>query len=140
MPRNASLAKIHIAKKQLGLDDDTYRAMLLQHGGVSSSKDLTPLGAAKVLRHLENAGFKPKDGHGKRPKPAAGRAALVGKIEAQLTDAGRPWAYAHAMAQKMFKVDKVEWLDEAQLGKVVAALAYDAKRRAKAQKEGGDGR
>lgn len=140
MPRNPSLAKIHIAKKQLGLDDDTYRAMLLQHGGVSSSKDLTPLGAAKVLQHLEKAGFKPKAGNGKRPKPAAGRAALIGKIEAQLADAGRPWAYAHAMAQKMFKVDKVEWLDEAQLGKVVAALAYDAKRRAKAQKDGDNGR
>lgn len=140
MPRNASLAKIHIAKKQLGLDDETYRAMLLQHGGVSSSKDLTPLGAAKVLRHLENAGFKPKAGHGKRPNPAAGRTALIGKIEAQLASAARPWAYAHGMAQKMFKVDKVEWLDEEQLGKVVAALAYDAKRRAKVQKEGGDGR
>jgi phage gp16-like protein len=140
MPRNASLAKIHIAKKQLGLDDETYRAMLQQHGGVTSAKDLTPLGAAKVLHHLEKAGFKPKANPGKRPKPAAGRAALVSKIEAQLTDAGRPWAYVDGMARKMFKVEKVDWLDEEQLGKIVAALAYDAKRRAKqAGKEGADG-
>lgn len=140
MPRNPSLAKIHIAKKQLGLDDETYRAMLLQHGGVTSAKDLTPLGAAKVLHHLEKAGFKPKAAdHGKHPKPAAGRAALVRKVEAQLADAGRPWDYVDAMAKRMFKVDKLDWLDEEQLGKVVAALAYDAKRRAKAQKVGGDG-
>lgn len=141
MPRNASLAKIHIAKKQLGLDDDTYRAMLQQHGGVTSSKDLTPLGAAKVLQHLERSGFKPKASPDKRPKPAAGRAALVGKIEAQLASAGRPWAYVHGMAKKMFQVEKVDWLNEEQLGKLVAALAYDAKRRAKkAGQEGGDGR
>jgi phage gp16-like protein len=141
MPRNPSLAKIHIAKKQLGLDDETYRAMLQQHGGVTSSKDLTPLAAAKVLQHLERSGFKPKAGHGKRPKPAAGRAALVGKIEAQLASASRPWAYADGMAKKMFQVEKVDWLNEEQLGKIVAALAYDAKRRAKqAGKGDGDGR
>ena len=140
MPRNPSLAKIHIAKKQLGLDEETYRAMLLQHGGVNSAKDLTPLGAARVLQHLEKSGFKPKASPGKRPNPAAGRAALVSKIEAQLTAAGRPWSYADAMAQHMFKVVKVDWLDEEQLGKMVAALAIDAKRRkAKATKEVSDG-
>lgn len=131
MIRSANLAKIHIAKKQLGMDDATYRAMLQLHGGVSSSKDLTPLGAAKVLQHLEQAGFKPKaPNKGKRPNPPANRRALISKIEAQLADAGRPWAYVDSMAQKMFKVSKVAWLDAVQLGKVVAALSYDAKRRA----------
>jgi phage gp16-like protein len=139
MPRNPSLAKIHIAKKELGLDEDTYRAMLQQHGGVASAKDLTPLGAARVLQHLERAGFKPKAGHGKRPNAAPGRAALVGKIEAQLTAAGRPWSYVDGMAKRMFTVEKVDWLNEEQLGKIVAALAYDAKRRAKA-KETGNGK
>jgi phage gp16-like protein len=142
MPRNPTLAKIHIAKKDLGLDDETYRAMLQQHGGVTSSKDLTPLGAAKVLQHLEKAGFKPKASQGKRPKPAAGRGALVGKIEAQLASAGRPWDYAHSMAKKMYQVEKVDWLNEEQLGGIVAALAIDAKRRSKRQAGAGgnDGR
>jgi phage gp16-like protein len=142
MPRNPTLAKIHIAKKDLGLDDETYRAMLLQHGGVTSSKDLTPFGAAKVLQHLERSGFKPKASPGRRPKPAPGRAALVGKIEAQLASAGRPWSYVHAMAKKMYQVEKVDWLNEEQLGGIVAALAIDAKRRSKRQAGpgGGDGR
>ncbi|OON62304.1 GemA protein [Massilia sp. KIM] len=138
MPRNPSLAKIHIAKKELGLDDETYRAMLQQHGGVTSSKDLTPLGAARVLQHLEKSGFKPKvkASYGKRPNPPARRAALIRKIEAQLTHAGRPWSYADAMAQRMFKIVKVDWLDEEQLGKIVAALAIDAKRHpAQGQRE-----
>ena len=132
MSRTANLAKIHIAKKQLGMDDATYRAMLLTHGGVSSSKDLTLIGAAKVLAHLERCGFKPTPSKvGKRPATTSDRAALISKVEAQLTDAGRPWAYVDGMAQKMFKVDKFAWLDADQMMKIIASLAYDAKRRAK---------
>lgn len=131
MSRNANLAKIHIAKKQLSMDEETYRAMLQLHGGVSSSKDLSPLGAARVLQHLERSGFKPKAaGKGARPNVTPDRSGLIRKVEAQLADAGRPWTYADGMAQKMFKVDKAAWLDAEQLGKVVAALSYDAKRRA----------
>ena len=39
MSRNPALAKIHIAKKELAMADDTYRAMLQNIAGVSSSKD-----------------------------------------------------------------------------------------------------
>ncbi len=132
MASNANLAKIHIAKKQLGMDDATYRAMLLTHGGVSSSKDLTLIGAAKVLAHLERCGFKPTSSKaGKRPVTTPDRAALTGKVEAQLANTGRPWTYVDGMAQRMFKVDKFSWLDAEQMMKIVASLAYDAKRRAK---------
>lgn len=127
-----SLAKIHIAKSQLGMDDDTYRLVLRTHGGVDSAKELSLVGAAKVLAHMERCGFKVKTGGkdiGKRPKPAKGRAALVRKVEAQLADAGRPWSYVDGMAKRMFKVDKFDWLDAEQIGKIIAALSYDAKRR-----------
>ena len=41
---NAHLAKIHIAKAQLGMDDVTYRTMLQQVAGVTSSKQLDERG------------------------------------------------------------------------------------------------
>lgn len=50
--KQSELAKIHIAKKQLGLDDDTYRAMLKQVAGVISAKDLTAQGRTNVPYHL----------------------------------------------------------------------------------------
>jgi phage gp16-like protein len=130
MTRNASLAKIHIAKKQLGLDEETYRAMLLQHGGASSSKDLTIIGAAKVLAHLERCGFKPKAAARPRPAVGADRQALMRKVEAQLADAKLSWAYADGMAKRICKVDRIEFCDAVALGKIVAALAYQAGRRA----------
>ena len=57
-PRNSGLAQIHIAKAQLGMDDDTYRAMLWGVARVRSSKELDHAGRAKVLAHLVACGFK----------------------------------------------------------------------------------
>lgn len=130
MSRNPALAKIHIAKKELALDDDTYRAMLQSIAGVSSSKELTDVGVTKVLAHLQRCGWKPRAAAkvGKKPSVSRGRKALVGKIEALLAEAKRPWSYADAMAKRMFGVEKTDWLEAEQLVKLVAALTYDAKR------------
>lgn len=130
----SSLAKIHIAKSQLGLDDDTYRALLARVAGVRSAKELSPRQIGAVLTEFERLGFKPKPAKkaGRAvPKPAPDRASLVGKIEAFLAEANRPWAYADAMALRMFKVERVEWLDSGQLQRLVAAFVYDAKRHGK---------
>ncbi|BBF86297.1 phage protein [Aquitalea magnusonii] len=130
MSRNPALAKIHIAKKELAIDDETYRAMLQSIAGVSSSKDLTDAGVTKVLAHLQRCGWKPKAAAqaGKKPSVGRGRKALIGKVEALLAEAKRPWSYADAMAKRMFGVDKTDWLDADQLVRLVAALTYDAKR------------
>ncbi|WP_423197429.1 GemA protein [Cupriavidus sp. H19C3] len=129
MPATSTLAKIHIAKKQLAMDDDTYRQMLESVAGVRSAKDLTPIGAAKVLRHLEKSGFKNARQHGRRPAAAgADRQKLLGKIEALLAEAKRPWSYADAMAARMFQIDKLDWCDADQLWRITAALQKDANR------------
>ena len=130
--RNQQLSKIHIAKKDLGLDDETYRALLSRVTGQSSAKDLSPLQVAKVLQEFGRLGWKSKQGRSK-PKPAADKAKLVGKIEAQLAEAGRPWEYGDGLAKRMYNVDRLEWLDAEQLGGVVAALAKDAKRHGRRQ-------
>lgn len=125
--RNQQLSKIHIAKKDLAMDDDSYRAMLARVAGVNSAKDLNPRQVGLVLREFERLGWKPKPG---RPKPsaAADRQKLVGKIEAQLAEAGRSWNYADGLAQRLYKVERLEWLDAKQLGGVITALAKDAQR------------
>lgn len=130
--RNAELAKIHIAKKDLAMDEDTYRMLLKEIGGskTGSSKDLTALGRAKVLEHMKKIGWKPKPRKGKkRTTPAAGRDAMIAKIRAILIEAKREDAYADGMAKNMFKVDRFEWCNPSQLHKIVAALVYDQRRR-----------
>lgn len=129
--RNLQLSKIHIAKKDLGLDDDTYRALLGRVSGVRSAKDLNPRQIGAVLAEFERLGWAStttKKTVRTAPSPAVDRAKLVGKIEAFLAEAKRPWEYADGMASRMFKVERVEWLDPEQLRKMVAALSYDARR------------
>jgi phage gp16-like protein len=128
MASRANLAKIHIARKQLGMDEDTYRAMLQSVGGVQSSKDLDDAGAVKVLAHLQRSGFKPVKRVGSVPRVAMSNQALMSKIEALLADGGKPWAYAHAMAKRMFGIEKLEWCNHDQLRRIVAALQISANR------------
>ena len=133
--RKKDLAKIHIAKKQLGLDEETYRAMLQMVAGVESAADLTADGRRKVLAHLSKAGFKRGKGAAKYPgRPDfdqlndTGKRAMMEKVEAHLAEAKRPWAYVHGMAKRMFKVERVQWCTPGQLHRIVSALEYDARR------------
>lgn len=128
--RKAELAQIHIAKVQLALDDDTYRALLLQVTGKTSSKDLTWQGRKALLDHFKKLGFKVKAKKAERSAPVVkkDKASLIAKIEAQLAEAQRPWSYGDGMAKRICKVDRIEWCDAAQLMKIIAALNYDAQR------------
>ena len=68
MSRQTNLAKIHIAKKQLGMSDDAYRAMLKDVAKVESAKDLDFHGQYAVLQRLKELGFKQKPGKNKGRK------------------------------------------------------------------------
>lgn len=65
MPNLKLLAKIHIAKKELGLDDDTYRDALHNLFGKSSAKDLTNWQISRAITHFKRLGWKPSNGSGK---------------------------------------------------------------------------
>jgi phage gp16-like protein len=54
--RRTLLAKIHIAKKDLSLDDSAYRAVLARYG-VESSGGLDMRGLEKLLTHFEQLGW-----------------------------------------------------------------------------------
>jgi len=51
---------IKIAQKELGMDDDTYRAMLLEQFKVSSCTQLTRMEATRLIERFEILGFETK--------------------------------------------------------------------------------
>ncbi|MGO7593762.1 regulatory protein GemA [Rhizobium leguminosarum] len=55
----SSIAAMHVAKKQMGLDDDTYRAKLVRITGKRSAKDMSEDERQKVLTVFRNEGFVP---------------------------------------------------------------------------------
>lgn len=120
--RKRQLAQIHIAKSQLKLDDDTYRAVLMDVAGVSSSKDLSAKGRRDVLERFESKGWKNNKHRGKPVNVAVDKAPLISKIEALLADQQLPWGYANGIAKQMYKIAKVNWCDEKQLRGIITAL------------------
>lgn len=82
---NEQKALIHVAKTQLGLEDDVYREILRQEAGVGSAKDLSPVGLDKVMRRFRQLGFRRKPQRRKQqvsPQPAALiTKGMLGKIQ-----------------------------------------------------------
>jgi len=131
--RNTDLAKIHVAKKQLNMSDDDYRAMLWTQGRVHSSKDLDHAGRASVLDYLKAIGFKavssPASKQPRRPQIGADKLKLVRRIRAQLISLKRkPDTYADGIAKQMFGIEFYEWCTHDQLHAITAALAIQQRR------------
>lgn len=132
--RQSDLSKIHIAKKDLGIDDDDYRNILWMLARVRSAKDLDASGRAEILRHFRKLGWREKR---RRRQPQVnndhtghhGRDELLAKIEAQLADMGLAWGYADGIARRIAGVESVRWANPEQLRKIVAALSYEQKKR-----------
>lgn len=130
--RQRILGTIHAGAKKLGLDDATYRDLVervsREHGPAQRSAgkcDQRQLDAiVRELRRL--GGIQPRQWP---DKPKGALSPMLSKVEALLADAKRPWAYAHATAKHMYGVDRLEFLNQAQLHRLVAALQIDANRR-----------
>ena len=67
--RKSLIAKIHIAKAQLGLDDETYRALVLRVTGKTSSKDATTAKLVDLVNEMKAKGFQDSAGFRKSDKP-----------------------------------------------------------------------
>ena len=141
MPTKTELARIHLAKKAMGLDDDEYRCMLRDRYGVQSAKDLNPEDVRDLLAHCAKVGaLSSGKGWQGRPQPSEDRKPMINKI-IKLSDLlgrlgeGKTFLrYADGIAKAMFfRGEKsveifVEHLTSGQLHKVVTALIVQCKR------------
>jgi phage gp16-like protein len=134
--KNAHTVPIHVARRALGMDDATYRALLQRVAGVSSSRELSPGAAARVVDEFRRLGWVPTPQ--RAPKARAGRPhnfdelpLRITKIEAQLADMGLPWSYAEGISKQMFRVKRIAWLRHPrQLDALIAALDKEQEKRA----------
>lgn len=81
--RRTMLAKIHIAKKDVGMTNDQYRNLLQDSFGVDSAARMDHDALQRLLDHFVRLGFKPKA----RAKKAT---RTKGKKHGHLTDVSRP--------------------------------------------------
>ena len=126
--RGKLITLIHVAKNELALDDSTYRAVIKNSTGKESSKDCTNPQLRKVLDALKTKGFSvtPKE---TKPDVVNLNQPMLDKIGALLADGGYPWAYAKGMAKKMYNKEDLRFCNGDELRGIVAALAYNKKRK-----------
>lgn len=139
--RRALTAKVHIAKKELQIDDDTYRDMIENRYQKRSSKDLSITQLVDLVEHLKGQGFKAKPRRAPgNITPAADREKLIRKVRALwvslhhlgvLRDASEASLASFAKrvtGGKDTGIDNLAWLDGDGAFKVIEALKKMAER------------
>lgn len=134
MSRQADLAKIHIARKQLAMDDETYRALLREIAGVDSSAALDFHGRFKVLERLKTLGFRAKTTSSKKTHRMS-KDGHIRKIQALWLDMARLKIVRDESAKaldsyvkRLTSVQSVHWLSGSQANTVIEALKNWQKR------------
>ena len=88
------IALLHVAKRDLGLTDDDYRAILARYGHCESSADLDASGFEHVMRYFTALGFRStwtKRTYGNRPNMASpSQVELIRFLWQQFTDIDDP--------------------------------------------------
>lgn len=123
MASKANITLIHIAKGQLRMNDDEYRAMLFNITGKESSKDITDLQAIKVLNHFESLGWVQKGKGGAWAPSEDKQIRMIFYLWGQLHKAGKikepsKLGLRHYV-KRMTGSDALEWLTKDQKSEVI---------------------
>jgi phage gp16-like protein len=121
---------IHVARRELRMDDDTYRMMLAGMKGLdgaTSAADLSVPNLVRVLEQLKQRGFKVRpNAAGKRPKANDVQSKKIRSLWLTLHDLGAirdPSEEALAkFVLNMTKVSALQWLNTGQASRVIEHL------------------
>src|SRR5258708_5531237 len=137
--RNADLAAIHVGKKDLGLDDETYRAMLsnLTHGRIISAADATADERRTIIEHLRKLGFKKIP-----PRPADNaQDRMIRALHLDCVKSGALRDRSERAFRKLVKrvtgVERLEWMTAEDANKVIEMFKSIKRRKEDAEAEEG---
>lgn len=131
--RRRDLDAIHAQAKQLGMDEDTRRALIerISQGRTRSSADLDQEERAALLRELDPRRLPTPAGTAPRTLSARG---MLRKLAALLGEGGKPWSYAEAILRRQRGIRDsrvrcpLEQATDQELRGVIAALYRQQKR------------
>ena len=135
--RQRLIRLIHVAKRDLSLDDDTYRSILKRFGRKESSSDLTVPELEQVLEHLKRSGFKVRS-KGKPAKPKAVKAMPSRPLaqDAESKKIRALWLFLHelgavknpseealaAYVKRIAGVDALQWISGEQAERLIETM------------------
>lgn len=127
-------ALLHVARKQLGMAEDDWRAVLWQEAGARSSRELDTGGFEAVLRRLEALGFerpaRPR-GFGHRLGMATPeQVGLIRSLWTEYTDGEGDDRSLGKWLAATFKVSDIRFVTKDQAQKAITALLAMKQRQA----------
>lgn len=135
--RRAAMGKIHKAAKQLGLEDDDYRAVLMRATGCNSCKSMTLAQLDLAVAEMKRLGWQeepPKERAAKRRKDAPPQIRKVHAVWNALVAAGgveglssisskiESETMLRGFVEKMTGVSSPDWLRGQKANVVIEAL------------------
>ncbi len=137
--RRAAVVKVQIARRELGLDEDTYRLVLERVTGKMSSTACSDAELGRVLDAFKAQGWKPKvvEGCGSsKPRaarradhPAAKKARALWLSLWHLGEVRDPSEAAlEGFAHRQLGGERLQWADQARVYKLIEALKAMADR------------
>lgn len=127
------LKAIQTIKSKHNIDDYDFRASLRSYfptkwkkGQRPSTTHLTVSEAGIVLDHLKRISGQAAPHPGRPSK--VDRNKQLQKIEALLVAGKKEWSYAHSIARNICGVDKIEWVPDYDLYKIITALIKQGQR------------
>lgn len=136
--RQGLIRLIHVAKRDLSLDDETYRTILQRFGNKSSSAQLTVPELEKVLEHLKCSGFKVRSkslpAGEKRPAQSKPSRPLAQDAESKKIRA--LWLFLHELGavknpseealagyvKRIARVDALQWISSEQAERLIETM------------------
>lgn len=117
---------IHVAKSKLAMDDDTYRGLLQEVGGSTSSKAMPIKQLEAVLAHMQSRGFEVKSTHKGKDLIADPQSKLIRHLWLELHRLGavsNPSEEAlAAFVKRQTRVESLAWLSTYQASTVIESL------------------
>lgn len=127
--RYGLLAKIHIARKALSLDEEVYREILARKFGRSSARDLSVEQLEALVEEFRAQGWEPKRSTKKAEEMSLGttpQERLIRALWFDLKKAGKPRTPSEAGLRRFVKnvagVDALRWLTTEQASNVIEGL------------------
>ncbi|RYC42829.1 gp16 family protein [Pectobacterium zantedeschiae] len=129
MTKNQLIKLIHIAKRDLQLDDDTYRQLLITVTGKSSTRDMIVPQLDTVLGAMKKRGFKikaAKKANSTRLLDDSPQSRKIRSLWLEMADAGiirdRSEAALARWVKRETGVDSLQWLNSEQASVIIEKL------------------
>lgn len=129
--RRAMIAKVHLARKELGIAEEDYRAILQQLTGRSSCSAMSDAQLDTVIEDMKRRGWKQGAPTARRvadsPMAKKARALWLGLHQLGVVRNGSEQAL-EAFARRQLGCDRMQWADQGQAYRLIEALKAMAQR------------